>query len=75
MLVCCCKKFEEREGFTRSAVQVGEVQDIGGAADGVARGAETDLALLDGRGEGNDGHGEDSGDGKLHVEGWLMVLG
>ena len=64
-----------KEGLTRSAVQVGQVEDISGAADWAAGGAETDLALFDGSGEGNGGQGKDGGDGELHVEGWLVVLG
>jgi hypothetical protein len=63
---------------TRSAVQVGEVQDVGSAADGVAGRAETNLALIEGSSEGGGGgESENGGDGELHFEGWLnwLVLG
>ena len=60
---------------TRSAVQVGEVEDVGCAADGAAGGAERELALDEGGScESNGGEGSDGGDGELHVEGWLVVL-
>ena len=59
-------------GGRRSAVQVGEVQDIGSAADGVAGRAETNLALIEGSSKGSGGReGEDGGDGELHVDGCL----
>lgn len=63
------------EGRTRSAVQVGEVQDIGSAADGVAGRAEANLALVKGSSEGSGGGESDNGgDGELHFEGWLGWL-
>jgi hypothetical protein len=59
-------------GHTRSAVQVGEVQDVGSTADGVAGRAETNLALVEGSGEGGGGgESQNSGDGELHFEGWV----
>lgn len=59
--------------LTRSAVQVGEVEDIGSAADGVARGAETGLTLLERGSEGRDGESEDSG--VKHFDGLGLVIG
>jgi hypothetical protein len=47
--------------LTRSAVQVGEVQDISRAADWAARAAETDLTLFERSSEGRDGESEDGG--------------
>jgi hypothetical protein len=60
---------------TRSAVQVGEVQDVSCAADGVAGAAEADLALSDlgGSREGSDGECEDGG--VKHVDGLGLVVG
>jgi len=64
---------EEEVKRTRSAVQVGEVQDVGSAADGSARGAETSLALIEGSSKGSGGgKGKNGGDGELHVDGCLV---
>lgn len=62
-----------RRRLTRSAVQVGEVQDISRAADGVAGAAEAGLALFEGSGHGGDGESEDGGE--EHVDGlvWWVV--
>lgn len=55
---------------TRSAVQVGEVQDVGSAADWGAGVAETNLALIERSGEGGGGsESQDGGDGELHFGG------
>jgi hypothetical protein len=60
--------------LTRSAVQVGEVEDISCAADGVAGAAEADLALLnEGSSKGADGESEDGG--VKHVDGLEVVVG
>jgi hypothetical protein len=60
--------------LTGSAVQVREVEDISGAADGVAGAAKANLALLDdGGSNGRDGESED--DGELHVDGLGLVVG
>jgi hypothetical protein len=62
-------------GHTRSAVQVGEVQDVGGTADRSAGRAEANLALIEGSGEGGGGcESENGGDGELHFEGWVGCL-
>jgi hypothetical protein len=60
-------------GLTRSAVQVGEVQDVGSAADGGAGGAETGLTLLKRGSESGDGESEDGG--VKHLEGLGLVVG
>ena len=57
----------------RSAVKVGEVQDVGSAADWVAGAAETNLALLKRGGHGGDGKGEDGGE--LHFGGSGGLVG
>ena len=57
--------------LTRSAVQVGEVQDVSRAADWCARGAETCLTLLERGSEGRDGESEDGGE--EHVDGLVVV--
>ena len=56
-----------RSDRRRSAVKVGEVQDIGRAADWVAGRAKTNLTLLKRGSEGRDGESEDSG--VEHVDG------
>jgi hypothetical protein len=64
----------KRENRTGSAVQVGEVEDVSCAADGVAGAAEADLALLDeGSSHGTDGESEDGG--VEHVGGFVVVVG
>lgn len=55
--------------LTRSAVQVGEVENVGGTAHWAAGAAETSLAFLnEGSGHGSGGEGEDGGE--EHVDGW-----
>lgn len=68
---------EERKRWkhTRTAVQVSEVEDVSCAADGVARGAEANLALFEGSSEGSGGsEGEDGGDGELHFDGGEKLI-
>lgn len=57
----------------RSAVQVGEVENVSCAADGIAGAAETDLTLLERGSEGRDGESEDGG--VEHVDGLGLVVG
>lgn len=58
--------------LTRSAVQVGEVEDVSSTADGVAGAAEADLTLLKRGSEGRDGESEDGG--VKHVDGLGLVV-
>jgi hypothetical protein len=61
------------EILTSDTVEVGDVENIGGTADGVAGAAETNLALLlDGSSEGRDGESEDGG--VKHVDGFGLVV-
>jgi hypothetical protein len=58
-------KIGTSESLTSSAVEVGEVQDIGGAAQGRARCAEGSLTPLERSSDGSDGESEDGGEEHL----------
>jgi hypothetical protein len=61
---------------TSSAVQVSEVQDIGGTALGGGARADNCLALLDLDGSSESQSGEEGGEdgGEKHDDGWLVGL-